>query len=310
MALGDPAIDGFLWYDDGKGERPFMDMVSELRRERFDACVVAHPTFRLALLMFLAGIPVRVGSGYRAYGVLFNRRVFTHRKTAERHEADYNLELLKEIGCGVPDPGSIGASIVIPDEARARVATFLAEQGVGAGEKIAVIHPGSGGSAREWPLASFGALAADLARRPGLRVVVTGTAPESERGEAIVNATEGRARNLCGMVTVKELAALLQRASLVIANSTGPIHIAAAVGSPVLGFYPQIPVMGRIRWGPRTTRARVLVPQRDPACADCRDRGGLECGCMASIPVADAIRAAEELFAAAIPSPHPVPHES
>jgi ADP-heptose:LPS heptosyltransferase len=272
--------------------------------------VVAHPTLRLALLVFLAGIPLRIGTGYRAYGVLFNRRVFTHRKTAERHEADYNLELLKELGCDIPVPGEAGPTIVIPEAARARVKLMLAGEGVETESRLVVIHPGSGGSAREWPLDSFGALAAELARRPGLMLVVTGTASESGRCEAIVRATGGRARNLGGKLTIKELAALLQGAVLVVANSTGPIHIAAAVGVPVLGFYPQIPVMGQVRWGPRTTRARVLVPGKDPSCTDCRENGGRECACMASIPVSDALRAAEELLNAAIPLSLPVPHVS
>jgi ADP-heptose:LPS heptosyltransferase len=260
--------------------------------------------------MFLAGIPLRVGSGYRAYGVLFNRRVFTHRKTGERHEADYNLELLRELGCEIPGPGNAGATIVIPEAARARVKAILAEEGVEAEGRLVVIHPGTGGSAREWPLDSFGALAAGLARLPGLRLVVTGTSSESGRCEAICHATGGRARNLSGRLTIKELAALLQGAALVVANSTGPIHIAAAVGAPILGFYPQIPVMGQVRWGPRTTRARVLVPGKDPACADCRDTKGRECACMASIPVSDALRAAEELLNAVIPLSLPVPHVS
>lgn len=303
IALGDPAIDGFLWYDDGARLRSFAGMLREIRRERFDACIVAHPTLRLALLMFLAGIPVRIGSGYRIYGLLFNRRVFTHRRTAERHEAEYNLELLEPLGCGVPAPGSVGATIAIPDEARARVRGLLRDGGMSAGERLVVIHPGSGGSAREWPLASFSALAAELSGRPGLRVVVTGTSGESARAAILVDGTGGRARNLCGMLTVKELAALLREAALVVANSTGPIHIAAAVGTAVLGFYPQIPVMGRVRWGPRTARSRVLVPDRDPACADCRKSGGGECACMASISVRDALHAAEDLLAAAIPSP-------
>ena len=280
-------------------------MVQELRRGRFDACVVVHPTFRLALLMFFAGIPVRVGSGYRAYGALFNRRVFTHRKTAERHEAEYNLELLAPLGCALPPPEGPGATIVIPDEARARVRELLRGEGVGAGEKIVVVHPGSGGSAREWPLASFAVLAAALSGRPGFRVVVTGTAGEKERAAVIVRGTEGRARDLCGKLTLKELAALLREAALVVANSTGPIHIAAALGTAVLGFYPQIPVMGPVRWGPRTRRARGLVPAKDPACADCRKSEGGECACMASISVADALHSADELLGAAI-SPPPV----
>ena len=101
---GHPHADALLWYDDADHRPvPFWQMVHRIRQERFDAVIVVHPTFRLAWMMRLAGIPVRVGSGYRYYSVLFSRRVYEHRKDARRHELEYNLQLLRRIGCAVPE---------------------------------------------------------------------------------------------------------------------------------------------------------------------------------------------------------------
>jgi ADP-heptose:LPS heptosyltransferase len=239
---------------------------------------------------------VRIGTGYRYYSFLFNRRVYTHRKTAERHEVEYNLDLLAPLGCPAPPVKPLDVPLDIPPEIRERVSGILRDEGVTG--RFVVIHPGSGGSAREWPLEHFGLLACRFIDLSNLAVVVTGTGSESARADQVTRATSGRCVNLAGRLSVKELAALLQKASLLVANSTGPLHVGVAVGTPVVGLYPQIPVMGPRRWGPYTGNARVLVPEKPPDCEDCAGSAGTPCACMASITVESAYAAAGELLAA------------
>jgi ADP-heptose:LPS heptosyltransferase len=184
--------------------------------------------------------------------------------------------------------------IQIPEEARRRASSILQDAGV-AGRYV-VVHPGSGGSAREWPQENFGLLARMMLERMNVAVVVTGTAAESAPAEAICRAAGGPAVNLAGKLSLKELAALLERASLLVAHSTGPLHVGVALGTPVVGLYPQIPVMGTGRWGPYTDRARVLVPDRPPDCAECAGKPALPCACMASISVASVYAAAGDLL--------------
>jgi heptosyltransferase-3 len=171
---GNPSVDELIWYDGPEGMIPFGAMLRTIRARKFEACLVVHPTWRLAWLMVLSGIPLRVGTGYRLYSFLFNERVYTHRKSAERHEVEYNLELAQQIGCSVPAGFVPEFTIVIPEEARKRVDEILRSQGIETGDRVVVIHPGSGGSAREWPLDHFAGLAAHLAGVPGVRVTVTG----------------------------------------------------------------------------------------------------------------------------------------
>jgi heptosyltransferase-3 len=294
---GYPPLNEMLWYDGEGGLVPFRVMAARLRECRFDTAIVVHPTLRLALLTFLARIPVRIGTGYRYYSFLFNRRVYMHRKTAERHEAEYNLDLLSPLGCTPPRRRAIEVPPEIPASARARASSLLEKAGVSG--RFVVIHPGSGGSAREWPLENFSALACRIIEGMNLAVVVTGTGRESSLGEKIVRASSGRAANLSGKLDVRELAALLEKASFLVANSTGPLHLGVAVGTPVLGLYPQIPVMGPRRWGPYTENARVLTPEKPLECDTCAGKPEIPCSCMASITVDAAYAAARDLLATA-----------
>jgi ADP-heptose:LPS heptosyltransferase len=135
-----------------------------------------------------------------------------------------------------------------------------------------------------------------MALRSGLAVVVTGSAAEIPLGEAIL-AASGTGANFAGKLSVHGLAALLHRATLMVANSTGPLHVAVAVGTPVVGLFPQIPVMGPRRWGPYTDNARVLVPERPQDCHECTGKAGVRCACMASITVESVCAAAADLLA-------------
>jgi ADP-heptose:LPS heptosyltransferase len=288
---GNPYLNELLWYDDGNGIVPFWKMRREIRKRRFDAVVVVYPRFRLACLMALAGIPLRVGTGFRAYSFLFNRRVFEHRKNAARHEVDYNIGLIRELGC-IPR-GEPEFLIHIPEDARRSVEEILGEP---KGRRIIVIHPGSGGSAREWPAAHFGSLASRLLQQGDATIYVTGTQNEKSKVDAVVALAGHGAVSLAGELTVKQLAALLSVADLFVANSTGPLHIAAALGTPVLGLYPQHTPMSAKRWGPRTEKKRVYSPQRREDCRDCVDGTSASCECMASISVDTVYSGARELL--------------
>jgi heptosyltransferase-2 len=288
---GNPFVDEIIWYDKGGMSVPFRKMCKLLRGRSFDAAVIVYPRFRLACLMMCAGIPLRIGTGYRYYSFLLNRRVYEHRKDAAKHELEYNFGLLRELGCTTRERPEF--FIDIPETARLRVAEILRQA---SGKKVVVIHPGSGGSAREWPAEFFGSLALTLASRGDIAIFVTGSGSDAAKVHQVVALSAHQAVSLCGILNVKELAALLRKASLFISNSTGPIHIAAAMGTPVIGLYPQHTAMSARRWGPWADRKRVLVPQKSPQCSDCTKSAGQRCECMASIPVEDVLRNALDLL--------------
>ncbi len=297
IAEGNRYLDEVIWYDRDRSMIPFREMASVLRAKRFEAAILVHPTLRLALLLVAAGIPIRIATGYRYYSLLLNRRVYEHRRDARRHELEYNLRLLRELGCEAPDAGvDPDYGITVSGEAQDRVDQLLATRGIRPGDPFVVLHPGSGGSARDWPAESFRALCRLLVEKRRLPVVVTGNDRETALAGSVAGAAPGKAVSLAGLLTLKEIAALCTRASLFVANSTGPIHIASAMGTPVVGLYPQIPPMNPQRWGPYAGRKRVLVPDRPVTCTECGRGRSASCACMASIPVEQVFRASSELL--------------
>ncbi len=291
---GNPYVNELLWYDSGEGLIPFSAMRRAIREQHFDAVIVVYPTLRLAWLMFRTGIPLRIGTGFRYYSFLFNSKVYEHRKDAKRHELEYNFSLLNALGCTAN--GQPEFHIHIPDDADKKVEQLLQSLGITSKNEIIIIHPGSGGSAREWGGENFGMLAAKLLAREGTRVLVTGGRGEERKVAEVLIATKGLAIPLVGQLNIKELAALIRSSNLFVSNSTGPMHLAAALGVPVVGLFPQITAMSPKRWGPYTGKKRVLTPDKPIDCKDCLGKQGVPCTCMASITVEQVFNAACDLL--------------
>jgi ADP-heptose:LPS heptosyltransferase len=271
--------------DDEHGTIPFFSLVRRLRAEKFDAVIHTHPRPRLALITWIARIPVRVGTGYRFYSFLFNKKVFEHRKDARFHELEYNLHLLRALGCDF-DEKAVKPVLPVFPEAEASVSKLLAKYGVTKEEKVVILHPGSGGSARDWCAANFGEVGKRLVELPGVRVVVTWVPGEKKVIDEVMQMTGGKAIPLVGVLTLREYAALAHRAAVFVGNSTGTLHIAAAVGTAVVGLYPQVTALNATRWGPYTDKKIVFTPLGKPVdCTACRQTGDGACGCMDSIPV-------------------------
>ncbi len=292
LAEGRQDIDNILLADSSDGAKPFFTLLAEVRKQRYDLVVLAFPTFRLALVMFLAGIPTRVGTGYRWYSFLFNRRVYEHRKTAEKHELEYNLSLLEFIGCKFeryPKP-----FLVPTDKHHAAAERVLQDLKLENAENIIVLHPGSGGSARDWSPESFGELG-HLLFKKGYRVIVTGGPGEERLTEQVANIAGEAVHVLVNRLSLLELGAFLQHVSLFISNSTGPLHIAAAVGTPVIGFYPPILACSPARWGPYMDKKTVFVPDRNK-CPRCKGGPCQGNDCMQQIEVETVVQEVERVL--------------
>lgn len=291
IVRGNPSLDGIIWDDADGRPVPAKQLVREIRQHEFTTVFVVHPTPRLAWLVARAGIPERVGTGYRLYSFMFSKRIFEHRKDARFHELEYNLHLLQALRPGFTGEGCVPRfDIRIDPDARRRVRERLER---GTPEKpLIVLHPGSGGSAKDWPPGSFSQLAAMIAAQGRFRLAVTGGTNEESLVRRVAEAGKTKLA-FAGSLSLPELAALCAEARVLVANSTGPLHLAAAVGTRVVGLYPQIPGLSAARWGPYTEQKRILVPDRPVNCRDCKD--GRPCACMASIPVDHVWQAVKDL---------------
>lgn len=243
-------------------------LVQVFRQAEPDAVVMLHPTFRLALAAWLARVPRRIGTRYRAYSFLFNEPVRVHRKHSGKHELELNVETAAPLGlAGIANVRPL-FRFRIPLEVEQAVVARLRELGSNPEAPGIVLHPGSGGSARDWPVQRFAELAR-LVHKAGLGPIwVTGTEPEKRLIDDLVALSDVPLHRFDGQLSLPELAALLKRARAVVANSTGPLHLAVALGTPVVGLYCPLGPCHPRRWGPYGRPNAVLVPPV-PECDRC-----------------------------------------
>jgi ADP-heptose:LPS heptosyltransferase len=235
----------------------------------------------LALLLRLAGVP-RIGATSVDYpGSLLDVR---HRISDDVHEVERSLALVAAMGHTLP-PGDDGELRVRRDPAAAEAARAL----VGDRHGYVVVHPGASVSARAWAPRRSAELVAALAAR-GRRVVVTGGPDERELTARVA----GRALDIGGATDLATLAEVIAGADAIVVGNTGPAHLAAAVGTPVVSLYA--PTVPAVRWRPWKVAHELL--HEPVACAGCRARTCPVPGhpCIDRLPL-DAVLAAVEQLA-------------
>lgn len=242
-------------------------------RGQFDLAVLFPNSFASALVPFVAGIRERWGYARDGRSLLLTRRARVPAGVKGRSEMYYYRALLAGLGLRVsaaPD-----ASLRCPAEWSARGRAIL-----GDGDVIGM-NPGAFyGAAKRWPADRFAAAGDLLASRTGARIALVGSAGERPLAEAIAAAMERAPAVLCGATTLSELIGVLSQLRLLVTNDSGPMHVAAALGTPVVA------VFGPTDWretAPVGRRARVV---REPVdCAPCKLR---ECPidhrCMLRVP--------------------------
>jgi ADP-heptose:LPS heptosyltransferase len=291
LVEGYPDVDEILLFEEPKNWKSLWRIrqwARWLQRHHFDTVLCLHPKPLLALMCYLAQIPHRVGTGYRAYSFLFNQKIYHHRKSGARHELEFNLDLSEKIGATLK---KVTFKIPIPPPAHAAAERFLNENKISNQEKWVILHPGSGGSAKDWPLEKFVALSDRLQSEAGVKTIFTGGPDDAELLQQVMAHARFKPALWFGKSGLKELAALIRRASLFIANSTGPLHLAVALETRVIGFYcPIIPCLPR-RWGPYGHLDSVLSPPVE-SCKKCTGKDCRHFNCMDLISVDAAFKMA------------------
>jgi len=212
---------------------------------------------------------------------LFNRKVYEHRKNAERHELEYNVSLLEKLGVknNVSDI-SISYDLRVDESSLQRVIKILIDEKIDLQKPIIIVHPGSGGSSIDLPINKFAELVKKM-DTDNYQIILTGSKKEFDLCEKIKSSN--KVKNLVGRFNLDELTALISKSSMFISNSTGPIHIAAALGKYTVGFYPKIVSCSQERWGPYTNKKLVYEPQID--CKNCTREQCEKLNCMDSIDI-------------------------
>ncbi|MCW9065525.1 MAG: glycosyltransferase family 9 protein [Ignavibacteriaceae bacterium] len=279
---GNSFIDDIIIANESNGKILFKDNLNKIRSGNFDACIAVNPTLKITLIILLAGIKNRIGTGYRWYSVLFNNKVYEHRKFGDKHELEYNMNLLSKLGIDNKDISKeIKFHLQVDKNSSEKINSILTQMGFKSGNKIIIVHPGSGGSSVDLPKEKLVELTRMISNLKNVSVVITGSKSESELcKEFEIN---NSVINLSGQLNLSLLKALIKKASIFISNSTGPMHIAAALGVHVIGFFSKILACSQKRWGPYTEKKSIYVPTID--CSNCTRQQCEKLNCMNSIDV-------------------------
>lgn len=280
-----PLIDKSIIIKEENGKFRIFENVRMLKKYHFDVVIILYPTFILTLIMFLAGIKKRIGTGYRLYSFLFTDKIYEHRKDAKKHELEYNFSLLSSIGIDFrPGINNVKFNLNLSDSSLNKIDMLLEANNIHPEDRFVIIHPGSGGSAVDLPVDKFKEIIKKLSDSD-IYIILTGNKNEKKMCDELT--INEKVKNFSGLLTLEELLALISKSLLLVANSTGPIHIAAALGKQTFGFYPKIKSCSAQRWGPYTDKRFIYEPELD--CRDCNRKQCEKLNCMNFININNVI---------------------
>jgi heptosyltransferase-2 len=269
----------------------FTDPLKELRHafsQGVDAAIFLKPFRRLMWAAWVAGVPIRVATGYRWYSLLANRPIYEHRSEFSKHESEYNVEMLKGLGLR-PQPVIPPVLTLSETERAAGVSRWS-----GLPSPRVVVHPG-GISARRWRQEHYRDLVSTLTSR-GYGVVLTGNDQErTEFGKVLPLSTalpSGLA-DLMGKLSLRELMSVIANAHVVVSGATGPAHLAAALGIPTVTLFDPRRNNLPVRWKPLGTG--VLLRPDVPTCEKCIGEVCPYWDCLDRLTVAKVVSAIEKV---------------
>lgn len=241
-------------------------LAAELRAQKFDVALLLQNAFDAAWLAWRARVPERIGYARDGRGILLTKAVPIPRHgEIPAHEKFYYLELLRRVGWSdsLQDETCIG--LHVPEEKRRRADEFLCKCGVRQGaRRIAIGAGASYGSAKCWPPSRFAEVANRLQSEADADVILFGTAAEARVSTAISAEMRQPPIDLTGKTAIADLPALLSQCHLFIGNDSGAMHVAAAVGLPVVAvFGPTDP------FGTSPVTQRCSIVQQKPYCSPC-----------------------------------------
>jgi len=263
-------------------------IIQYLKNIRADAIIHAFPVKEICQAAKKAGIPLRIGTSHRWFTWLYcNKLLHFSRKNSELHETQLNLKLLEPLGIKPPFllndiPSYYGLSKVgslqFPVPSSQKESNIEHQTShihhLHYDRFNLILHPKSKGSAREWGLDNYSRLISLLPEEK-FRIFITGTKEEGFLMKDFLLLHKERIADMTGHLTLSELMALIGKCDGIVAASTGPLHIAAALSKHAIGLYAPMKPIHPGRWAPLGIHADYLV--LDKKCNKCRHSSDCEC---------------------------------
>ncbi|MEJ2007298.1 MAG: lipopolysaccharide heptosyltransferase II [Acidobacteriota bacterium] len=236
-----PAVNRSIVYDpaeEHRGPRGFLRLVEKIRAERFDMAVLFQNAFHAAWMAWCAHVPVRIGYGLESRGALLTDSVPVPSPAHYGHQSNYYLQLLFRAGLIERLTPVNRIRLNVEQSEKIRAARQLKAMGLGGPRFLVGLTPGAAfGPAKRWMLERYADLADRLIGALDADVLIFGSESEKPLAEDIARMMEHTPTILAGETTLRELMAMLAQCRLVITNDSGPMHLAAALGLPVVAIF-------------------------------------------------------------------------
>jgi lipopolysaccharide heptosyltransferase II len=263
-----PAINRIIKYDstgEHRGAAGLWRLIKALREESFDAAVLLQNAFHAAWMAWLARIPVRIGFARDGRAALLTDAVGTPPPAEYGHQVYYYLELLFRAGL-IPAVEEVPeVRLAVTAEEKSWAATFQEQLGLSGPRFLIGMTPGAAfGPAKRWPPDRFAMLADRLIGHLNADVLILGSAGERPLAEQIGKAMRHTPAIVAGETTLRQLMALLSACRVLVTNDSGPMHLGAALGLPVVAVFGSTDERAT---GPVGHRARVVKDSAE--CSPC-----------------------------------------
>ena len=265
---GHPDLNEVLLYDKKGSEEGWLGNLRFalwLARKKFDVVIHLHATNRMHGVTFAARIPVRIGWS-RKLGWALTHAFEDRKKEGKKHEALYNFELLAPLG--IPAPDKPETYFPLTEKSRESLEMLLKHHGISREKPWIVLSPGASCRSKRWPAERFGELAEKIAAQYPVQFIAAGTAAETPLIAKMQKSSAVPVHDLSGRLSIGMLGILLKDAALLISNDSGPVHVASAVGTPVISIFGRKQQgLSPTRWRPLGKESRVLW--KDTGCDPC-----------------------------------------
>ncbi len=263
-------VNEIITYDKrNSGIKGFTDLVSKLRKKKYDLIISPHRSFRSSFISYLSNAVKTISFDTSSFGFLYNIRI---RYDKSLHEIRRNLKLLEP--AGIKENGIIRPEIFISPVDKRKIDSLFYEHRIKNNEPFIVIAPGSVWFTKRFPEEKFVNLC-NLLEKTGVKIFLTGSKNDKKISDFIVNNSGNRnIISVTGNLTILESAELINRARLLVSNDSAPMHIANSMNTDVIAvFGATVPAFGFYPYG----KNDIIIETDGLSCRPCSIHGGNKC---------------------------------
>lgn len=280
LVEGNPHLERVIVVEKNQKFRDFVKLILQVRREGYDALLDFHGGPRASWITFFSKARLKIGYRIKHKGFLYDIRVPRGREEGDKggfvHSVENHANLVRALGIAFEDSDIPAPILSSPtDEEAGRVRKILEDRGA-LQSKNAVLHIGAGNEFRDWGTENITGLIRRLARLPGLKIVMVGSASEVDQRaeteilEELAAAGAWGSHNiisLVGQLNLMEMKEVIARAALFVGPDSGPMHIAASTSTPIVAYFgPTLPA----HFAP--WKAKAIVIEKAMDCRPCKQR--------------------------------------